>query len=144
ALYGQGNGRSPGPLGQRVGHGDRKLDGRIRGGIGAQCGCGHVGFGRAKADATTSNGERKLDGARAKHAECPGVFSLTWVHPSAQPDKRGPKPSAPPAADNRGKARQTSLAGEPRPRARGDETRPRARRTAPARTTRRTSTPNPA
>src|SRR5262249_22532932 len=67
-----------------------------------------------------------------------------WVPPPTQPDTRGPGPSPPPAADNRGNARQTSLAGEPRPRARGDETRPRAQRTAPARTTRRTSTPSPA
>src|SRR5262249_61907422 len=118
--------------------------------IGAQYGCGHIGFGRAKADAATSDGERKLNGARCEHPECSGIFSLTWVHPSAalqtntsrQPVTRDLGSSASPAADNRGKAHQTSLEGEPRPRARGDET--SERRTAPARTTRQTSTPSPA
>src|SRR6516165_466868 len=47
----------------------RKLDGRIRGGIGAQHDCGHAGVGCAKAGAAACDGEREPHGVRAGHLQ---------------------------------------------------------------------------
>jgi hypothetical protein len=67
ALYGQGSGRSLGPVSQRADRGNRKLDGRIRGGIDAQYRRGYIGLGRIEAAADTSDGERKFSAAKSEH-----------------------------------------------------------------------------